>query len=202
MPSQTDCLNDALGQIGSARITSIDDGSTNANHCLTFYPALRDSMLRGHFWNFALVWQQLAQDVPAPTIGYAYSYELPPNMLRLKDYAGALPTSTTFTSLLWAPGVRFVQNYKIEGSKLRTNDGQAFIQFIERKENPDEWDAMFYQAVATMLASKLAMAIRKDPKLSMALLQQAESFLSMAMSVDGQEDSPSPLIVDDLTWGR
>lgn len=200
MPSQTDCLNDALGQIGAARITSIDDGSTNANHCLTFYPALRDSLLRGHFWNFAIVWQELAQDVPAPTIGYAYSYELPPNMLRIKDYAGG--NATVPTSLLWWPGMRYVQNYKIEGSKLRSNDGQAFIQYVERKENPDEWDSMFYQAVATMLASKLAMAIRKDPKLSLALLQQAESFLSMAMSVDGQEGSAEPFFNDELTWGR
>jgi len=202
MATETECVNDALGQIGSSRVTSISDGSTNANLCLTFYPTLRDGLLRSHFWNFALKWQELAQDLPAPTIGYAYSYELPSNFLRLKTYAGAIPSSSTFSSLLWSPGIRYVQNYKIEGTKLRSNDGQAFIQFIQRMENPDEWDALFYQAVTTLLASKLAMAIRKDPKLSMALLSQGESFLSMAMAVDGQEGSSEPFVSDDLTWGR
>src|SRR5437899_29489 len=92
--SETDLLNDALGQAGGCqRITSIDDGSTNARHCLTFYPALRDGLLRAHFWNFALVWVKLAQNIPAPTIGYAYSYKLPADFLRVKDYAGNLPTT-------------------------------------------------------------------------------------------------------------
>jgi hypothetical protein len=202
MATETDCNNDALGQIGAARITSINDGSVNGNHCLTFYPALRDGLLRSHFWNFALKWQQLAQDIPAPTIGYAYSYELPSDFLRLKDYAGGLPTSTTMTSLLWWPGTRYLSSYKIEGSKLRTNDGQAFIQYIRRVENPDEWDGLFYQAVTTMLASKLAMGIRKEPKLSLALFEQGQAMLSLALAVDGQEGSSEPFVSDELTWGR
>jgi hypothetical protein len=202
MATETECLNDALGQIGAGRITAIDDGSTNANYCQTFYPALRDSLLRGHFWNFALLWVELAQDLPAPTIGYAYSYQLPSDFLRLRNYAGASPSTSIFASLLWTPGVRYVTNYKIEGAKLRTNDGQAFIQYVRRVTNPGEWDGLFYQAVTTMLASKLAMAIRKDPKLSLALLQQGESFLSTAMAVDGQEGSTEPWSSDELTWGR
>jgi hypothetical protein len=200
MATQTDCLNDALGQLGSARITAIDDGSVNANYCLTFYPALRDGMLRGHFWNFALKWVELAQDVPLPTIGTAYSYELPSDFLRFKEYAGSNPSGSN--SLLWVPGVRNVPYYKIEGSKLRTNDGSAFIQYVRRVENPDEWDAQFYQAVCTRLASKLALAIRKDVQLSSGLLQQSEIFLSVAMSIDGQEGSTEPTVSDALTWGR
>jgi hypothetical protein len=199
--TETECLNDALGQIGAARITSIDDGSVNANHCLVFYRPLRDGLLRSHFWNFALKWVELAQDVPAPTLGYSYSYELPSDFLRLKQYAGSLPTTPDAFWFLH-PGTRFLTNYKIEGTKLRTNDGQAFIQYVRRIDNPDEWDPLFYQGVATTLASKLAMAIRKDPKLSMALLSQGESFISQAMAIDGQEGSSEPFVSDDLTWGR
>ena len=200
MPTQSDCLNDALGQIGSARITAIDDGSVNANFCQLFYPTLRDGMLRGHFWNFALTWVELAQDAVLPTIGTAYSYELPSDFLRLKVYAGSNPSSSS--SVFWVPGVRYVSYYKIEGTKLRTNDGSAFIQYVRRVENADEWDAEFYQAVCTRLASKLALAIRKDPKLSMGLLEQSEAFLSIAMSIDGQEGSIEPNVSDALTWGR
>lgn len=200
MATQTELLNDALGQVGAARITAIDDGSTNANHCQTFYPALRDGLLRGHFWNFALIWVELAQDAVPPTVGYAYSYELSPDFLRIKEYGGANPivpsTLVTYTDR------RLYLTYKIEGTKLRTNDGQAFIQYVSRVTNPDTWDALFYQAVSTLLAAKLSMAIRKEPKLSMALQEQGLSLLSTAMAVDGQEGSVEPQVVDDLIWGR
>ena len=200
MPSETDLLNDALGQIGAARVTAIDDGSTNANHCLTFYPPLRDGLLRGHHWNFIVTRVQLALDVLAPVSGYAYSYALPSDCLKVIDYGGTLPVSAGVVTLDQRYGV--VEHYKIEGRKLLSNDGQAFITYLRRETNPDVWDAMFYQAMTAFLASKLASAITKDSKKSMALWQQGETMLSQAMAVDGQENSIEPYIVDDLLWGR
>jgi hypothetical protein len=201
--SETDLLNDALGQAGGcARITSIDDGSVNANHCLAYYPALRDAMLRAHFWNFALKWVELAQNTPAPTIGYAFAYQLPGDFLRVKDYAGENPASGGTLSLWPYYGTGYTPNYKIEGRTLRTNDGQAFLQYIRRVTNVAEFDPMFYQAVATTLASKLASAIPKDHKKSLSLAQQGEALLMMAMTIDGQEGSVEPIIVDDLIRGR
>lgn len=199
--TETQLFNDALGQAGGCqRITAIDDGSVNANHCLTFYGPLRDGLLRSHFWNFALVWKELAQITPDPTIGYAFSYQLPPDWLRTKDYAGTQPTG--YYTWWFDSSVRKLVSYKIEGRTLRSNDGQAFLQYVRRVTNPAEWDAMFYQAVATLLASKLVLAIRKEPKMAMALSAEGERLLLLAMAVDGQEGSVEPTIVDDLIWGR
>jgi hypothetical protein len=201
---ETALLNDALAQAGGcSSITAIDDGSHEANQCQIFYPALRDGLLRAHFWNFAVKWVELAQDTPAPTIGYAYSYTIPPDFLRLKDYAGASPSSASVVPYtLQNLGFQYLPNYKIESGKLRTNDGQAFLQYIWRVENVALWDPMFYQAVASFLGAKLALAIRKDPKQALALTQQGESLMLMAMSIDGQEGSTDRFIVDDLIWGR
>lgn len=199
MPSETDLLNDSLSQIGAAAITAIDDGSTNANHCLTFYPTLRDGLLRSHRWNFAETRLELAQDVTPPVTEYAYRYTLPATCLQVREYAGSNPTAAT--------GVAFeyqrLPRYKIEGRSLVSNDGKAFIVYTSRIENPDLWDAIFYQLVSVWLASKLATAIHHDAKMAMALMAYAtNTILPLATAVDGQEGSQEPFIVNDLIWGR
>lgn len=203
MSSQTDLLNDALGLAGvSPRISAIDDGTTNANHCLTFFPSLRDGLMRSHHWNFLVTRVQLALDVAVPVSTFAYAYTLPSDCLKVIEYAGAGTFSWVNLTYPAMTGVRNVTQYKIEGRKLLSNDSQAFIVYLRRETNPDLWDAMFYQAVVTFLAAKLAMAIPKDATRGNALSQQAEHLLLAAMAIDGQEGSSEPFIVDDLIWGR
>lgn len=201
MSTETDLCNDSLGQFGAATITSLGDGSINSNHCLRFYPQLRDARLSSHHWNFALTWVQLAQDVTPPVAGFNYAYTLPSGCLKVVNYGGSKPTSPSTT--LWSdPYARYVVRYKIEGRTLVSNDGTAYIQYLRRITNPDEWSPLFYQGLSKELASKLSMAIAKDAKMSMSLFQMAEMTFATAMAVDGQENSIEPYVVDDLIWGR
>lgn len=203
MASETDCLNDALGMIGASRITAIDDGSTNANHCLTFYPSLRDSLLRQHHWNFAVTRVQLALDVTAPVSTFAYAYTLPPDNLKVIDYGGSNPATASGPTSLITYNMRQVPYFKIEQGKLLSNDGIAYITYIRRITNPAEWDALFYQVLTTWLAAKLALAIPKDTKRASFLLDQAVNvLLPLALAIDGQEGSVEPFVADDLLWGR
>ncbi len=202
MPSETDLANDALGMIGASAITSISDGSTNANYCLRFYPALRDGRLASHHWNFALTWVQLSPDVTGPIAGYAYAYTLPPDCLKVVNYGGTFTSYPSSFISANAPYWRNLVSYKIEGRKLVSNDATAYVQYIRRITNPDEWAPLFYQGLSKELASKLAMAIPKDAKLAMALMQLAEQSFATAMAVDGQEGSTEPYVIDDLIWGR
>lgn len=203
MASETDLLNDALSQCGATPITAIDDGSINANHCQRFYPPLRDALLRMHHWNFALKWVQLAQDVTPPVAEFAYAYTLPADCLKVVNYGGSATAISSLSLIFPDSGIRVVTRYKVQGRKLVSNDGTVYIQYLRRVTNPDEWDAGFYQAVSTWLASKLAMAITKDIRLSTGLLAQARDILlPLATAVDGQEGSIEPYVVDDLLWGR
>jgi len=199
VPSETDLLNDALGQIGAARVTAIDDGSINANHCQTFYPPLRDGALRAAKWNFTLKRVELAQDATGPEFEFAYSYTLPTDCLRVWEYYGANPSTTTIPTAL----VQSVAPWKIEGRKLVTNDAEVKILYGARLTNPDVWDALFYQYLTTHLASKLASAIPKDERKANSLLDQAiRVLLPMALASDGQEGSVEPFVTDELLWGR
>lgn len=196
MASETDLLNDSLSQIGVNPITAIDDGSIPANHCQRLYPALRDSVLRAHHWNFATKRVQLALEVASPVYGYTYQYALPSDCLKVVSYSGASPANTTLvTDEDWiAPW-----QYRIEGRKLLSNDAEAWITYLSRITNPDEWDSLFYQTIAAWLASKLATAINHDFKMGLSKLEEATRvLLPLAMASDGQEGSVEAKTVDDL----
>lgn len=204
MPSETDLLNDALGQIGASPISAIDDGTANANCCQQFYPALRDGLIRSFRWNFSLVRVALNQDVTPPVFEFAYSYTLPSDCLRLWEYNG----TNTFTGVMNQDNLNLFlsaqgSRYKVEGKKILTNDASVKILYGARVTNPDLWDATFYQVVATWLAGKLALAIAKDEKKAQALIALASGeLLTLALSADGQESSIDPLVTDDIIWGR
>ncbi len=204
MADVTDLCNDALGQIGATRITAIDDNSHNANVCSTFYSTLRDGFLSLTRWSFAETRIELAQVPIPPLFGFTYSYQLPTDLLVIREFNGnnANPTIPLIFGDAWF-GVAYGVNYfKIEGDKLFTNDSSAFIVYTARIENPDRWGALFYQALTFLLAAKLASALTKDDKKAQAKLQDGLNMIHMASGVDGQQGSVVPMPVNDLIWGR
>jgi hypothetical protein len=191
-------LNFALGQIGAERVTAIDDGSINADYCKDFYPPLRQSLLRSHHWNFAEHRAALAAEVAIPLFEYAFSYPLPSDCLKLKEYNG----SALDTSVL-PDGILVTRFFKIEGRKLFSNDGQVNIVYVRDVTDPNQWDALFYMVITTWLSGLLAGAITKDMRRRDALIKEAVNlFLPIASAVDGQEMEVRPIRVDDLLWGR
>lgn len=202
MPDVTDLCNEALGLISAKSIAAIDDSSINANHCLRLYPPLRDAIMRSHHWTSAKKRVKLAQDATAPVFEFNFAYTLPADCLKVIEYAGANTDTTTLIPVY--DGYQIRQGvYKIEGRKLLSNDGEVYIGYLRRLENPDEWDALLYQVIVTWLAGKLAAAITKDIKLSTGLIEQAINiYLPLATAVDGQQNSIEPMRTDDLKWGR
>ncbi len=203
MPSETDLCNDALGQIGATRITSIDDPTINANFCKTFYPPLRRAMIMSNHWNFARARAELAKESIGPIFEFAFAYGLPANFLKIVEYNGAnldpaLSFDTTGISLY-----ALRKSFRIEGQMLLSNDDGVKIVYIQDVENPDVWNPLFYQALAAELASKLASAITRDSRRAQQLLEMAEGRLfPLAGMADGQQGSVEPIITDDLLWGR
>ncbi|CAK0775884.1 conserved hypothetical protein [Gammaproteobacteria bacterium] len=52
MATVVDICNLALGNLGSASIESVDDGSIEAKYCSRYYPVARDALLEMHNWSF------------------------------------------------------------------------------------------------------------------------------------------------------
>lgn len=198
MPSVTDLCNDSLGQIGHSRISAIDDGTPAANHCLTFFPALRDAWMIWTHWRFNTTRAQLVQDAATPPFEFAFQYTLPADQLKIIEYNGSQVDTTTLS--VAEPIV--LPNYRIEGGKLLTNDGQVFIIYLRREQDPNKWNPMFYLGMTALLASKLATAIAKDQGKAQQKLAEGTSLMSLAASIDTQQGSLRQQRADDLVWGR
>lgn len=201
MASEADFLNGALGLIGADPIENIDEGTTNSGWCKTFWPPLRKSMIRSHHWKFAEARGELGISATPPLFEYSMSFALPGDLLKITEFNGfELIVPQSAPPFYW----QYVQGrYRISGDKLYTNDSQAFIVYLKDEENPDLWDAIFYQAAESWLASKLARAIRKDSRLAESLMGVAVNvLLPLGMAVDSQEGSTRRYVSDDLIAGR
>lgn len=200
MMSESDLLNGALGLIGQSPITGITDTSPNGVWCARYYPPLRRAALRTHYWNFAEKRVQLTQAAVAPAFEFAYAYGLPADYIRIKEYNGSLVNLSAVDPAYWNT---LLGRFKIEGNQLLTNDGEVKVVYTYDEDNPARWDPLFWQLMETWLASKLAMAITRDPGKSLKLMQDVINLLlPFAASVDSQDGYTTPYISDDLTWGR
>ncbi|HET6197366.1 MAG TPA: hypothetical protein VFE12_16515, partial [Acetobacteraceae bacterium] len=84
MPSITDICNAAISHCGTrSKISAIDEGSAEANACLTHFAIVRDATLRAFDWNFARITAPLAELLNPPA-RWRHKYALPTDCLRLR----------------------------------------------------------------------------------------------------------------------
>lgn len=211
MPSEIDILNGALGLAGMRRISSIDDGTENANHCRVFYPLILDASLRMHHWNFATGRKTLGQLVDVPTFEFLYAYQVPADFIKLREYYDDQITLTIDNNDFQY--IKYYSKFRLEileqnddlatQKKVIVSNGTVVnLVYTRRATNPDLWDGMFARGLMHLLASDLANAGPRDSKKAELMTTLGDGYMSMAMGVDGQEQSNEAFIVDDLTWGR
>lgn len=80
--SDTDLANRALRLLKANRITSLTDGSKNANVMNDVFTSERESLLRNHAWNFATKLTTLSRSATTPSFEFDYGYVLPSDWLR------------------------------------------------------------------------------------------------------------------------
>jgi hypothetical protein len=80
----TDICNAAISHCGTrSKISAIDEGSPEANACLTHFAMVRDATLRAYDWNFARMTVSLAQ-LSNPPQRWLYEYAVPVDCLRIR----------------------------------------------------------------------------------------------------------------------
>jgi len=131
--SKVSICNNALLLIGCNPITSLTDGNKAANACNLVFDRTLDTLLRMHLWNFAVTRATLASEVTAPAFGYANSYPLPADYIRL---VGLEDHSMV---------------YKIESGKLLTDSDVVNLIYIARIEDVTKYDPLFVEAFVIFL---------------------------------------------------
>jgi len=174
----TTICNLALSKIGARKVIDIDEESTEARACKTFYDEVRDDVLRSHRWSFAVTRATLSEIASEPAFGWRNGFELPVDCLRVFEVNG------------WDQARR--EGYwEIEGRLVMVDEESADIRYIRRETDANLYDSIFIEAFATKLASAIVMPVNGSGQMSVELLKQYEAVTgSKARKIDAMEGRP------------
>ena len=173
--SEVSICNNALLKINADTIEALTDTSKEGKVCNIMYPQLRDEVLTGHLWNFAIKQASLAKLTASPTWEYDNAYQLPADCLRVvrtKEFSES--------------GYRF----KIKGRELHTDAAAANIEYVAQITDTTQFNPQFVDVLATRLAAELAYSVAGSASRSEQLFGQYQAKLKEAKRRDGQEGIP------------
>lgn len=194
MASKVEVANRALSKIGDSRITSLLDNSKQAREVNAAFDIVRDAELRDHRWSFAKKRAQLAASATAPVFGFANSFPLPIDCLRVLRVGDISPGADLST-------VRNADSsaFAIEGRAILTDDaGPLNIIYTARIEDTTQWDASFVEAFAARLAYEIADALTASGTRKEACNDEYKMRVSTATRANAIELPPQP--IEDDTW--
>ena len=143
MSSNTDIANLSMRLLKANRITSLTDGSNNANAANDVFTEVRDDLLRSHNWNFGQKWAKLAQLSTTPVFEFDNAYALPSDWIRTVSVhdndAGA-------GTLVYREG-----EVDDQGVILHSAD-ELWMRYIYRVTDPNRMAADFRMAFSYALA--------------------------------------------------
>lgn len=174
MTTSVDICKQALASIGArSSITSLSDGSTEANYCSLLYAPLRDFLLREGDYDFAMTSVApvaAAVGVPPP---WTFIYNYPANAIRVRQV-----WSTTQAALDPRPYEWNI--YTFNGIKYIVTHASINSVLITYPPVEDMFDAIFREAFVRLLGSGLAFALENRIEASKKELEEAISFAGIA----------------------
>jgi hypothetical protein len=136
--TEVQICNEALGRIGEPVITDLAGTDVRSKTCNLFYHSMRNKLMEGHIWHFAVVHAKLERALTPPLFNWAYAYALPSNFLKMSDIYPA------------------IGKYEIgAGNVIYTNITDGYIEYVANMINP----ALFSNDFKEALIYKLALAM-------------------------------------------
>ena len=142
---------------------------------------MRDRVLRMHPWNFAVKRTNLAAHETAPDWGFTAKFPLPSDFLRLLEVRD-LSTG----------------EFQLENGFIHANATVLYIRYIASITDPNVYDALFIDTVATRLAAELAEPLTQSTTKKKALLEEYDVFIDDAKRADAQENPP--VVYEEDEW--
>lgn len=187
--------SDALLMLGAKAISSFTEGTDEANIADRLYPDIKNQAIMTYPWSFSLKKIQLARLITTPNSEWKYEYQLPGDAL-------SSPRQVFNSSSL---NQRPIQDYRIVGNKLMTNEGQIFIDYqyaVQEFEMP----VYFVQLLKYLLSWHFAFPITDQTEKaqywqSVAVGSPSENgrggYMRLAMNIDGQGQPVQ--VIDDFS---
>lgn len=181
MPSSTDVVNAGLRFIGAARITSLSDGTNNANIANDIYEEVRDDLLRSHPWNFATKRSTLAQSGTDPDFEFDNAFVLPADWLR----------NVSVHDNEAGHGTVLYRTEEVGGQRcIVTSADDIYLRYVYQVTDPNLMAADFRRALELALARDMAIPIASSNTLRQDFEKRADRALARARSADAMGAFP------------
>lgn len=173
-------------KVGRDLITSLNDDNERARTCKNRYPRLRDSLLIGHPWNFAIKRVSLAATLVTPEFDYTTEFQLPNDCLRVlnTDLVDLPPSSDIQVTTTF--GVELPE-FMIEGDKLLADASSVKIRYISAVTDVSKFSEHFANTLELYLAADIAYKFTNSVTLAAELKKAFVEQFSLARSYDAQE---------------
>jgi hypothetical protein len=187
--STVDVCNQALVKVGAERITSLADGTKQADTLAAIFDIKRDAELSAHPWTFAIKRVLLPASVTAP-IGadWAYAYPMPSDYLSMVEVGGSYVFYDASSGTDPDVGGPL---FGIEGGAVLTSAASPlFIRYVYRVTNSGLFPALFVEALACRLAAELCEALTQSTSKREAAWAEYKQAIRQAKRVNAIEIPP------------
>lgn len=192
MATDITIANEAIGMIGKGTITALDEGSVEADEAAFHLPLVLDEMAEWTEWPELKVKVALAVATNDRPAEWLHAYAQPSDMAaaisvrQVEEDATSLPIYGSQTLPVQdALPIRFL----VEGGKVYTNVEDASLFYSKSTLVSSDLSGTMRRACAAELASRLALSVKRDPKLADNLSQKAWMLRGLAVA-DAQNRSP------------
>lgn len=182
--SAVEICNLALDNVPAAPINSLNDNTIAAEACRRHFTQAVEELMEMGEWGFAIKRAVLSEIVNEREGDWDRAYAAPNDMafpIRMRPSGGG--------GLLHGRSMEF----DFSGGVLWASSGDVVLEYITRSPSFSSMTAMFRNALACVLASKIVMAIKRDRNEQAALLQQAEVWrdraLARSLNSNGQQQT-------------
>ena len=188
MTSVVDICNLALLRIGTrSTITSLSDGSTEANACALLYPVFLDQLFNSYDWKFARV-RATPTSQASTRSEWQFEYPYPTDCIQLRN---VLVTQDAEPEILpgqqFANRVQYETGYSAAGGGMQviwTNVAGIQIDYTSDAIAIDAWLNSFLSAFTWGLAVELCLTITSNGQLQERLQAVYTSQLARAQEDD------------------
>ncbi len=216
--SNISIINRALLSIGcQSQVSSLNEGSAQANAASTLYTPCFESLARSAPWNClrkeaTLTLIAAAQGtpenpqgttLPLPPVPWLYQYLQPSDMLQMRWIQPMLPnptngvpifsTNTSAPTWLQSSGqIPYAVSLGVDVNNntincILTNQSQAIAVYTANQPNPQFWDSLFQAAMVASLAAFFVPALSLHMPLMQIQIKLAEQMIQEARVRDGNE---------------
>lgn len=178
--TKTGVANLAITLMKGTPVISIDPpdkGSKTAKLAAQWYDDARREALSLTDWDFAIKRVQISASA-APAFGWAYSYQLPSDFVRIATIGDEDDPLTS-------------ENYKIENGFILCNENAPLnVRYIYDCEDVTKFSPKFLIAFAKKLSSYMAHGLSGSLNMAAGLSDIADGDMSEAKALDAQQTPP------------